>query len=101
VRVIVVDPRRNETCDIAHAHLPLRPGTDVALLNAMLRIAIHEGHVDKEFVTDRTEGFEAASAAVEPWTPDMAEELCGVPAAAIVDAARTFVRSRRAGGAWA
>jgi len=100
VRVIVVDPRRNETCDIAHAHLALRPGTDVALLNAMLRVAIHEGHVDKQFVADRTEGFDAVRAAAEPWTPDAAEELCGVPAAAIVDAARTFARSRRAMVLW-
>ena len=59
VRVIVVDPRRNETCDLAHSHLAVRPGTDVALLNAMLRVAIHEGHVDKQFVADRTEGFGA------------------------------------------
>ena len=100
VRVIVVDPRRNETCDIAHAHLPVRPGTDVALLNAMLRVAIHEGHVDKQFVADRTEGFEQVAAAVESWTPDVAQELCGLPAAAIVEAARTFARSRKAMVLW-
>jgi ferredoxin-nitrate reductase len=100
VRVIVVDPRRNETCDIAHAHLPLRPGTDVALLNAMLRLAIHEGHVDKQFVADRTEGFDEVAAAVESWTPDVAQELCGLPAAAIVEAARTFARSRKAMVLW-
>jgi assimilatory nitrate reductase catalytic subunit len=100
VRVIVVDPRRNETCDIAHAHLALRPGTDVALLNALLRVAIHEGHVDKQFVADRTEGFDAVCAAVDAWTPDVAEELCGIPAAAIVETARTFARSRRAMVLW-
>ena len=100
VRVILVDPRRNETADLAHAHLPIRPGTDVALLNAMLRLAIHEGHVDKEFVARRTEGFEAVQLAVEPWTPDAAAELCGVPALAIAEAARTFARSRRAMVLW-
>jgi ferredoxin-nitrate reductase len=100
VRVIVADPRRTETADLAHAHLALRPGTDVALLNAMLRVAIHEGHVDKDFVAARTEGFEAARDAAEPWTPDAAAELCGVPAQAIVEAARTFARSRRAMVLW-
>jgi anaerobic selenocysteine-containing dehydrogenase len=100
VRVLVVDPRRTESCDIAHAHLPIRPGTDVALLNAMLRVAIVEGHADKEFIAARTEGFEAVRRAVEPWTPEAAAELCGIPAAAILDAARTLVRSRRAMVLW-
>jgi anaerobic selenocysteine-containing dehydrogenase len=100
VRVIVVDPRRTETADLGHAHLPIRPGTDVALLNAMLRIAIHEGHLDKEFIAARTEGFGAVRDAVEPWTPDAAAELCGVPARAIAEAGRTFARSRRAVVLW-
>jgi anaerobic selenocysteine-containing dehydrogenase len=100
VRVIVVDPRRTETCDIAHSHLPIRPGTDVALLNAMLRLAIAEGHVDKEFIAARTEGFEAAKLAVEPWTPEAAAELCGIPPKAIEGAARVFSRSRRAMVLW-
>jgi anaerobic selenocysteine-containing dehydrogenase len=100
VRVIVIDPRRTETCDLAHAHLPIRPGTDVALLSAMLRVAIVDGHVDKEFVANRTEGFEAARLAVEAWTPEAAAELCGVPARAIAEAARTFARSRRAMVLW-
>jgi anaerobic selenocysteine-containing dehydrogenase len=96
VRVIVADPRRTETCDLAHAHLPIRPGSDVALLNAMLRLAIEEGHVDKEFIAVRTEGFESARLAVEAWTPEVAAELCGVPPRAIAEAARSFARSRRA-----
>jgi len=100
VRVIVVDPRRTETADLAHAHLPIRPGTDVALLNAMLRVAIHEGHVDEDFVATRCEGFAAVREAVEPWTPDAAAELCGVPARAIADAARVFARARRAMVLW-
>lgn len=100
VRVITVDPRRTETCDLAHAHLPIRPGTDVALLNAMLRVACVEGHLDKDFIAARTEGFEAVREAAEVWTPERASELCGIPAGAILDAARTFVRSRRAMVLW-
>jgi anaerobic selenocysteine-containing dehydrogenase len=100
VRVIVVDPRRTETADLAHAYLPIRPGTDVALLDAMLRVAIDEGHLDKDFVARRTEGFASVREVVDPWTPDAAAELCGVPPAAILDAARTFARSRRAMALW-
>jgi len=100
VRVIVVDPRRTETADIAHAFLPIRPGSDVALLNAMFRLTIAEGHVDKDFVTHHTEGFGAACAAAEPWTPDAAAESCGLSAEAISEAARVFARSRKAVVLW-
>ena len=100
VRVIVVDPRRTETADIAHAFLPIRPGSDLALLNAMLHVAIVEGHVDKEFVANRGEGFDAARRSAEAWTPEAAAAVCGIPPAAIVDAARSFARSRRSMVLW-
>ena len=100
VRVIVLDPRRTETCDLAHAHLALRPGSDIAFLNAALRIAIHEGHLDKDFIAERTDGFEAAKRAAEPWTPDAAAEACGVPARAIAEAARAFLQARRGVVLW-
>jgi ferredoxin-nitrate reductase len=66
----------------------------------MLRVAIVEGHVDKDFVANRTEGFEAARLAAEPWTPQAASELCGVPPRAIAEVARTFARSSRAMVLW-
>src|SRR5919198_1573616 len=47
VKVIVVDPRRTETSDIADLHLPIRPGADVALLNAMLSVLVEQGLVDQ------------------------------------------------------
>lgn len=100
VRVIVVDPRRTETADLAHAFLPIRPGSDAALLAAMLRLAVVEGHCDKEFIAAHTEGFDDAWRAAEPWTPEAAAEICGVPASAIIEVARVFARSRRAMVLW-
>ena len=79
VRVIVVDPRRTETADLAHSFLPIRPGTDVALLNAMLRVALVEGHLAKEFIADHTDGFEAVERSVAPWTPEAAGDYTAGP----------------------
>lgn len=54
---IAVDPRRTETADFADLHLPIRPGTDIALLNSMLWVLIEENLIDPEFVARHTNGF--------------------------------------------
>jgi len=77
LRVVVVDPRRTETGDIADLHLALRPGSDVALFNALL-VALHDrGAVDRAFVEAHTDGLDAALAAAR--ATDVAD--CGLPAA--------------------
>ncbi len=91
-RLVVVNPKRVELCDQADLWLRQRPGTDVALFNAMARVILHEGLADTEFIRARTEGFEAWRAAVEPYTPEVAERLTGVPAADVVTAARWYAR---------
>src|SRR5579884_3298552 len=92
-RLIVVDPRETATARTADLWLPVRPGTDVALLNALLRQIVVDGLVDEAYVRARTSGWEAARAAVEPFTPEVAEQLCGVPAERIVAAARLYGRA--------
>lgn len=57
-RMIVIDPRRTETAEVADVHLPLRPGTDAYLLGAMLALIIERGGADGEFLNAHTEGFE-------------------------------------------
>ena len=89
-RLIVVDPRETATARTADLWLPVKPGTDVALLNAMLRQLIRDGLVDEAYVRDRTVGWDDVRAAVEPFTPEHAERLCGVPAERIVAAARMY-----------
>ncbi|HWP34356.1 MAG TPA: nitrate reductase [Thermodesulfobacteriota bacterium] len=100
LRILVADPRRTETADLADLYLPVRPGSDVALLNAMLHVCLAEGLVDRPFVEAHTTGFDQVAAAAARWTPARAAELCGVPAAAIVAAARTFGRARAALSFW-
>lgn len=91
--LIVLDPRETATARTADLWLPVRPGTDLALLNAMLRQIIHDGLVDEAYIADRTTGWEAVRAAVESYTPERAQDISGVPAARIVAAARLYGRA--------
>jgi assimilatory nitrate reductase catalytic subunit len=92
LRIIVVDPRRTESCEIADLHLPLKPGSDIALYNAMLHVMLNEELVDRGYIAAHTEGFEALAKLVERYTPAMAAELTGLDPEAIVLAARWFGR---------
>jgi formate dehydrogenase alpha subunit len=96
-RLVVVNPKRIELCDQADLWIQQRPGTDVALFNAMARVILDEGLADLEFVRARTEGFEAWRASLEPFTLEHAERVTGVPAADIARAARWYARPPFAG----
>jgi ferredoxin-nitrate reductase len=98
--LIVIDPRRTATAEAADMHLPIRPGTDLPLLSAMLGVLADEGLVDRLFVERHAEGFEDALAAARQWPVARAADVCGVPAANIVAAARLFGRAPRAMALW-
>ncbi|WP_438871464.1 molybdopterin oxidoreductase family protein [Paractinoplanes lichenicola] len=78
-RFIVVDPRRTKTAAGAHLHLQPLPGTDLALANGLLHIAIREGYVDADYIERRTTGFEAVAQAVTAYWPGRVERMTGVP----------------------
>ena len=90
MRLVVVDPRRTETAAFADLHLPILPGTDVALFHAMLHVMLWEKLVDERFIAAHTEGFDALRNAVRDLSPRAASEICGVRAEDIVTAARWF-----------
>ena len=90
LKIVVVDPRRTDTAELADLHLPILPGTDVALFHAMLHAMLWEGWIDRAFVDAHTAGFDALRALVRDCTPAWAAEVCGVPADSIVTAARWF-----------
>ncbi len=98
--VICVDPRATPTARAADLHLALRPGTDLALLNAMLHVIDAEGLTDAAFVGRHTTGWEAARAVAAAWTPARAAAVCGVEAEAIVLAARRFATAGAAMALW-
>jgi predicted molibdopterin-dependent oxidoreductase YjgC len=67
-RLIVADVRTTELAGMADIHLQLRPGTDVVLFNTMLNHMIRQGLVNREFIAERTKGFDAVVEAVAPYT---------------------------------
>lgn len=88
MKLIVADPRRTETADMADLFLPIRPGTDVALFHGMLNVLISEGLTDPDYIARHTQGFEALATLVQDWTPQQAAATCGIPVDDLVLAAR-------------
>ena len=87
-KLIVANSRRPQIADYAALYLPLRPGTDVALHNALLHVLIRDGLVDHAFIRERTEGFEALAETVRDYPPETAARICDLPAQDIERAAR-------------
>src|SRR5689334_22720862 len=93
-RHIVVDPRRTATAKGSYRHLQPLPGTDLALANGMLHIAIREGLVDEDYIRDRTTGFAAVRAATASYWPDRVERMTGVPADHLRETVRALAGER-------
>ena len=93
IKTIVVDPRATDTAREADLHLAILPGTDVALLNGMLYVALWEGLCDLPYMRDHTEGFDVLKQTLREYTPKAVAEICGVDAEDVVKAARWFAAS--------
>ena len=89
-RLIVINPKRIELCDQADLWIRQKPGTDVALFNAMARVMLDEGLANRDFIRTRTEGFEDWVRSLEPYTLEYAERVTGVSRADIAQAARWY-----------
>ncbi len=85
-KLVVADPRRTRLAELAHLHLPIRVGSDVALLLAMAHVIVREGLTDKEFIADRCGDYEAFENHLKEFDPAWAAEICEVPAADIEQA---------------
>ena len=86
-RLIVADPRRTPTAQTATLHLQLLPGTDAALANGLLHVAVQDNLIDEAFIAERTTGWEAVKRTVSAYWPDRVERITGVPVADIRAAA--------------
>lgn len=95
-KVILVDPRRIQLAELADLHLRQRPGTDVAWLNGMMNVILSEGLWDEGFVRGRCENFEEFRKEIDKYTPDLVEEITGIPAEDIRKAARLYAKADRA-----
>jgi len=90
MKLIVIDPRRTETARRAAIHLQPRPGEDPTLMAGLLHVVIAEKLYDEAFTLQEAEGFEALSRAVLPFAPEYVSKRAGVPADALIEAARVF-----------
>ncbi|MEQ3361958.1 molybdopterin-containing oxidoreductase family protein [Raoultibacter massiliensis] len=89
-KVVIVDPRCNNTRIFADEWVPINPGTDLALVLAMSQVLVREGRYDKEYVAENVSGFDEWAAQVVEYTPEWAEKQTGIPANTITRLALEF-----------
>ncbi len=94
--LIVIDPRGQALKRHATHMLEFEPGSDVALLNALINVIIVEELYDRQYVAAHTEGFEALAQHIRPFTPEAMAEICGIEAERLRTVARTYARAERA-----
>ena len=98
--VIVVDPRVTKTAMMADLHLPIRPRSDLALINGLIHIVIEHGLIDREFVDQHTTGFDRLAESVRSYTPARVAEITGLTEDLIYRTASLYAGARAALTAW-
>ena len=94
-KLIIIDPRGQDMMRHATHSLRFTPGTDVAMLNAMLHVIIEEKLYDEQYIQANVSGFEALKEKVKDFSPEAMSEICGVEADMLRDVARTYATSER------
>ncbi len=95
-RLIVVDPRDIGLSKTSDLHIKLKPGTNVAFANGIVRQLIHDDLIDHAFIESRTEGFTDLKAMVEAYTPERVAQICAIDPRDLIAAARLYGRADRA-----
>ncbi len=98
--VIVVDPRVTMFAQKADIHLPVAPGTDLVLLNALAHAILEEGLADENYIRTSTVGYDEFSALVKEYDPESASKICGIDADMIRKVARMYAKAGAAMTIW-
>ncbi|HSR10412.1 MAG TPA: molybdopterin-dependent oxidoreductase, partial [Thermodesulfobacteriota bacterium] len=93
-KIVVVDPRHSETAILADEWLPIKPGTDLAFLLAMINVMVKEELYDREFIEQKTVGFQQLDDEIVNYPPEWAEKICEIPAQTIARIARDMAGVR-------
>lgn len=93
-RLVIMDPRRQALSRHAWKHLAFKPGSDVAMLNALLHTIITEGLTDEQYIAGYTEGYERLKESIQAFPPEKMAAVCGIPAEELRQVARAYARSR-------
>ncbi len=100
-KLIVADPRKIDLTDFAVLHLRHKPGTDIALVNGLMQIILANGWEDKEFIKNRTEGFDEVKVVLKDYTPEKVSKITGVSVEDLTEAARILGENKPASVLWA
>lgn len=98
--LIVVDPRVTMFAQFADIHLPITPGTDVVLQNALIHVILKEGLEDRAYINAHTKGIEAVEACVKDYDPTTAARICGIDEDTIRHVARLYAKAKSAMSIW-
>lgn len=98
--LIVVDPRVTMLAQFADIHLPITPGTDTVLINAMLYVIFQEGLEDKDYIAKHTKGIDELRALVADYDPKTAQHVCGIDEDRIRTVARIYAKAPTAMSIW-
>ncbi len=96
LKLIILDPRKQDLTRIAEKSLQFKPGADVALLNAMLNTIIEEGLVDRQYIEKNTDGYLELKEHVKDFTPEEMTNICGIEPDEIRETARLFANAKSA-----
>ncbi|MEO9787479.1 MAG: formate dehydrogenase subunit alpha, partial [Aurantimonas coralicida] len=94
-QLIVMDPRGQDLMRHATHSLKFKPGTDVAMLNALIHVIIEEQLYDEQYIQANVAGFEALKEKVKDFSPEAMADICRVPAKTLRDVARTYAKAER------
>ncbi|MEH6576340.1 MAG: nitrate reductase [Amphritea sp.] len=98
--LIVVDPRVTMLAQFADIHLPITPGTDVVLQNALMHVILKEGLEDRDYINAHTNGIEGLEACVKDYDPVSAAKICGIDEDTIRNVARLYAKAGAAMSIW-
>ena len=96
-KLIAIDPYRSLTAEKCHQHIALLPGTDAALALGLMHVLIAEDLLDHDYIADYTLGYDQLKARAAEWTPERTAATCGITAEEVVDLARLYGQTAKAG----
>lgn len=100
VKLVVVDPRRTATAEVADVHLAIRPGTDIDLMNGIAYLLLEWGAIATPFIHNHTTDFEAYLNVIRHYPPHQVAQRCGISVEDLEIAARCWAESHRVLSMW-
>jgi len=100
-KLIVVDPRYTRTAAKADYFAQIRPGTDIPFMYGMMNLIFKNGWEDKKFIDERTYGIDEIRKEAAKWTPEVVEDVTGVPAATLKEITEIYAKNRPGSVVWA